>query len=141
MHTNKGTALAICPGTRVSFMRKILLVEDDPTLRKVYRMLLTAAQYQIATAANGLEALGKCKSDTFDLILLDLMMPVLDGVGFLSHFVDRNLALPAKIIVLSNLSSGQELARARTYGATKSLLKADLSPSQLLDVVRQELEA
>lgn len=122
-------------------MRKILLVEDDPTLREVYKLVLSAGSYSIVAAANGQEALAKCEAEKFDLILLDLMMPVLDGVGFLEAFVGKRRKLPTKIIVLSNLSSGKEIARAMSFGIKKSLLKADLSPRQLLEVVREELEA
>lgn len=122
-------------------MRKILLVEDDPTLREVYHLVLSTEPYDIVVANNGQEALAKVAKDTFDLILLDLMMPVLDGVGFLEKFVDGANAPPTKVIVLSNLSSGQELSRALNYGVQRSLLKADLSPRQLLATVRYELEA
>jgi CheY-like chemotaxis protein len=122
-------------------MRKILLVEDDPTLREVYNLVLSTEPYLITTAINGKDALEKCAETQYDLILLDLMMPVLDGVGFLEKYVGDEIAPPTKVIVLSNLSSGQELTKAMSYGVQKSVLKADLSPRQLLATVRYELEA
>ena len=122
-------------------MRKILLVEDDPTLREVYHLVRSTEPYEIIVASNGKEALDKCAQNKFDLILLDLMMPVLDGVGFLKEFVGERSAPPTKVIVLSNLSSGNELTQAMSYGVQKSVLKADLSPRQLLAAVRYELEA
>ena len=122
-------------------MRKILLVEDEPQLRDVYTIILSTGPYEISVAHNGKEALALCGETRFDLILLDLMMPVLDGVGFLKSYGDNTGNLPSKVIVLSNLSSGQELMDAISLGAHKSVLKASLSPSQLLSVVRYELEA
>lgn len=122
-------------------MRKLLLVEDDPSLREVYGLILSSQLYEFDVAVNGQDALEKCQNKTYDLILLDLMMPVLDGVGFLEKFTLGNGHLPTKVIVLSNLSAGQDLSRAIALGAYKSILKADLSPKQLLATVRYELES
>lgn len=121
-------------------MRKILLVEDEPTLRDAYGLILGTQPYQVDMASNGQEAIDICKNKQYDLILLDLMMPVIDGVGFLEQFGTSGI-LPSKVIVLSNLSSGSELAKAMALGAHKSILKADLSPRQLLTTIRYELEA
>lgn len=121
-------------------MRKVLVVEDDTTLREVYNMILSTGPYQVEVAINGKEALDKCASNLYDLILLDLMMPIVDGVGFLEKFSDGSKT-PSKVIILSNLSSGQELTQAMNLGAYKNVLKAELSPAQLLAMVRYELEA
>jgi len=120
-------------------MRKILLVEDEPSLREVYKVILSREPYELHIATDGQEALEKCKHYTYDLILLDLMMPVLDGLGFLEKYFKRSKR-PAKIIVLSNLSAGEELTKALNMGAYKNILKSDLSPRQLLATVRYELE-
>ena len=122
-------------------MRKLLVIEDDKTLREAYCMVLSTGPYEIDVACNGKEALDKCQGKVYDLILLDLMMPVLDGVGFLEQFALPHGKLPSKVIVLSNLSSGTDLAKAMKLGAYKSVLKADISPNQLLSRVRYELEA
>jgi CheY-like chemotaxis protein len=122
-------------------MRKLLLVEDDPSLREVYGLILSSQPYEFDIAVNGKDALEKCESKIYDLILLDLMMPVLDGVGFLEQFADGDGHLPSKVIVLSNLSAGQDLTKAISLGAYRSILKAELSPRQLLATVRYELES
>jgi two-component system chemotaxis response regulator CheY len=121
-------------------MRKILLVEDEDTLRDAYTMILLTQPYMVEVAKNGEEALELCKQQEFDLILLDLMMPRLDGVGFLQEFGEARPPR-TKIIVLSNLSAGEELERALRLGANKSILKANMSPRQLLAAVQYELEA
>jgi CheY-like chemotaxis protein len=121
-------------------MRKILVVEDEDVLRETYDMILSTEPYIIETAANGEEALAKCLKTSFDLILLDLMMPILDGVGFLNKLNEHSETLP-KIIILSNLSSGTELETALKLGAQNNILKASLTPKQLLTTVRYEVEA
>jgi len=120
-------------------MRKILLVEDEDLLREAYRAILASGSYEVYAATNGREALELCKQVAFDLVLLDLMMPVMDGISFLERRLGE-ACLPAKIIILSNLSSSTELARAMSLGACKSILKAELSPRQLLTVVHGEVE-
>jgi CheY-like chemotaxis protein len=120
-------------------MRKILLVEDDDVLRETYATILSTEPYLLDAAANGREALDKCNVTTYDLILLDLMMPVLDGVGFLEKFVPASPL--TRIIVLSNVSPGDLLDKAMKLGAHRNVLKADLSPKQLLALVRYEAES
>jgi CheY-like chemotaxis protein len=119
-------------------MRKILLVEDEDLLREAYRAILASGSYEVYAAANGREALELCKQIPFDLVLLDLMMPVMDGIGFLEQRLCE-ACLPTKVVILSNLSSSAELARALSLGASKSILKAELSPHQLLSMVRDEV--
>lgn len=120
-------------------MRKILIVEDEATLRDSYELILSSEPYEIQVASNGAQALELCKTNDYDLILLDLMMPVMDGTAFLEHYLEHKEDLP-KIIVLSNLSSGASLAKALKLGAIKNFIKADLSPKQLLTMVRGELQ-
>lgn len=119
-------------------MHRILLVEDEPSLREAYSLIIRSQPYELDTAINGAVALEKCATHKYDLILLDLMMPVIDGVGFLQKY--HHTANPCKVILLSNLSSGQELSLALGLGAHKALLKADLSPTELLQTIKAELE-
>lgn len=121
-------------------MGKILVVEDEDLLREAYRAIITSGAHDVSTAANGREAIALCRDIVFDLVLLDLMMPVMDGIGFLEQRLSAS-CLPAKVIILSNLSSGAELARAMSLGACRSVVKAELTPRQLLFLVRCEVEA
>jgi DNA-binding response OmpR family regulator len=120
-------------------MRKILIVEDEEILRESYKLILSTEPYEVHAASDGDQALKLCHDITFDLILLDLMMPRVDGVSFLEkykHFDNPS----AKIIILSNLSSGDSLAKALALGAHKNVVKAELSPRQLISLVRYELQ-
>lgn len=121
-------------------MRRILIVEDDDLLREMYELVLTAHPFLIDTAENGKAALELVGQNTYDLIILDLMMPVLDGVGFLRLY-SQNPSPSTRIVVLSNLSSGHELDQAMALGAHRNELKANVSPKQLVALIRYELEA
>ena len=121
-------------------MRKILLVEDEPILRETYQIILSTQPYETDYVENGKEALEKCKSKKYDLILLDIMMPVMNGIEFLKS-VENIHDLKSKIIIMSNLSSGKEIDEARDMGVQKHLLKSNISPSQLISEIRYHLEA
>ena len=121
-------------------MRKILIVEDEQIIRESYELILSSEPYDVHSASNGSQALKLCKAHDYDLILLDLMMPIMDGISFLEHYLDSKKALP-KIIILSNISSGDELTQALKLGAEKNFVKSDLSPKQLVSIVRLELQS
>ncbi len=121
-------------------MRKILIVEDEKLLREGYELMLSSEPYEVYSAANGAQALQLCKDKKFDLILLDIMMPIMDGVSFLEHY-SKDIAEPSKVIIFSNLSASNELSKALALGVRKNFLKSDLSPRQFLAMVRYELQA
>ncbi|HRJ05961.1 MAG TPA: response regulator [Candidatus Saccharibacteria bacterium] len=119
-------------------MHKILIVEDEDILREAYYATLSSQGYQCDVAENGKVALEKCQTTTYDLILLDLMMPVMSGVKFLEKFMP-NVPDGTEVVVLSNLSSGVELEQAMDLGVYRCLLKSDVSPKELVAAVRNEL--
>lgn len=123
-------------------MNKILLVEDDPTIREAFNVILSVGgDYQVTTAENGLTAIEFCEKNTYDLILLDIMMPVLDGVGFLKEYTSRYQDVTTKVIVMSNLSSGSELSIIQDYGVDRTILKSSLTPKELINVVSEALKS
>ena len=122
-------------------MRKILLVEDEPLLRETYEIILATQPYKSDVAENGEQALQMFNSQTYDLVLLDIMMPVMNGVQFLEELNKTNAAEKSKIVIMSNLSSGREFERARELGVDDFILKSDLSPKQLIARIRSYLKA
>jgi two-component system, OmpR family, response regulator MtrA len=119
-------------------MPKILIVEDEEVLRETYRIILGTQGYDIEVAPDGEVGLQLCRKQQFDLVLLDLMMPRIDGVGFLKAYQKEGLP-PMRIIILSNLSSGDELLKAKSLGAEQNFVKADMSPRQLIEMVSEQL--
>lgn len=122
-------------------MARILLVEDEKMLREAFTIMLRANNYEVDPAGNGQEALELWKKNTYNLVLLDLMMPVLDGVGFLREAKPRTSAPNTRIVTLSNLSSGEMLQAALTLGAHRHEIKANLAPKQVINLVREEIAA
>jgi CheY-like chemotaxis protein len=118
------------PATK--FDSKILIVEDEPQLRQAFLFLLMAAGYQASSAGNGKEALLQLKAFQPTIILLDLMMPVMNGIEFLEALKQLPEPKSYKIVILSNLSDRISKTDAARYGVEKILVKANLAPDELL---------
>ncbi len=114
---------------------KILLVEDDMFLRDIYHETLTSAGYDVATAADGKEALDKIKIGGWDLILLDVLLPIMTGVQIMDQ-VKTFLKKPAKhILFLTNSDETKEIDHV--LGFTDGyMLKSSFTPAQLVDKVK-----
>lgn len=122
-------------------MYKILLVEDEKILRDAYAIILgTQADYAIDIATNGEEALKFCKNNKYDLILLDLMMPVLDGAGFMEKASLLKKSPGTRVVIMSNLSSGEGLEKVLKLGAHRHAVKSDLAPTDVMAIIEEELK-
>jgi len=120
-------------------VKHVLMVEDEKMLSDSYCIVLRAAGFKVDLATNGLEALELCKKHAYDIILLDIMMPVLDGIGFLKRFSRLSLSRKPRIVILSNLSVGNEIEQALKLGAHKYIQKSELEPSKLVTTLWSEL--
>lgn len=119
--------------------KRILIIEDEKPLREAFCFLLEGEGFKVMTAENGKIGLERLDSFQPDLILLDMLMPVMDGMTFL-----KKAQLPTKhprtqTIMLSNLSDAITFDDAAIYGVTISVLKADLSPVELIDTAKKVL--
>jgi len=121
-------------------MAKILIVEDEKALNEAYEMILKRDKHAVATAFNGQEALAAFKRQPPDLMLLDLRMPVMDGVELLEKLKPAKNYPKTKIIVFSNYDDPDEIDKAFARGAHHYILKAWSSPSELVKVVRTTLK-
>jgi len=120
-------------------MKKILVIEDETVLRQAYKAILTQEGYQVEEAADGEEGLAKLGKVKPDIILLDIVMPKIDGLEFLNR---ANLAKDyphTQVLAFSNLSDQQKLMKMMALGATRHVLKASVSPKQLVDTVTEML--
>jgi two-component system, chemotaxis family, chemotaxis protein CheY len=114
---------------------RILVVEDGTLIRLYYRETLEAAGFEVAEAINGIEALEKILSERFDLVIVDINMPKMDGVSFLRALRSQEGpagALPA--LVISSESGEQDAAAARAAGANFYLVKPIAAPDLALHV-------
>jgi len=120
-------------------MAKILIVEDDKFLRELIARKLTAENYQISEAIDGEEGLKKIKEEKPDLVLLDLILPGIDGFEVLSRLKeDPSLAL-IPVIILSNLGQREDVERGMKLGAVDYLVKAHFTPNEIIEKVKQAL--
>ena len=125
--------------TRTNDTRSILVVEDEPELAEIYRILLVQAGYEVAVMHNGKDALKHTSEQTPDLILLDLRMPVMDGVEFLKKYELKKKHPKVKVVVFSNYDMQDEIDDAYRLGAEGYVLKAWASPRELLQIVKDSI--
>jgi two-component system OmpR family response regulator len=112
-------------------MAKILVIEDNAALNEAYQIILTSEGHRVTVAHHGQEGLDKLKRFSPDLILLDLLMPTLDGIGFLKQYRKLYPKSGTKIVVLTNLDQDKQITAALKLGAYKYIVKARTSPKQL----------
>lgn len=112
----------------------ILLVEDDATITRLYRVLLESRGYKVRVAADGLEGLDRVNERRPDLVLLDIMMPRMNGIAFLTALRSGSMRdLP--VVVLSNFMEKQLVDDALSLGAVEYMVKAQTRPEALMGAV------
>jgi two-component system response regulator (stage 0 sporulation protein F) len=116
---------------------QVLIVEDEQLLNEAYARVLAAANISLLRAYNGKEALDVLKADKPDIILLDLRMPVMDGIAFLKKLQPKDNLPDAKIIVFSNYDDQREIDEAFSLGAMHYMLKAWATPDELVKLIRE----
>ena len=122
-------------------MKHILLVEDDPFLVDIYTTKFKEAGFPIEVAIDGGQALKKIEEKKPDLILLDIVLPRLDGWEILAELRDKKITPGLKVVVLSNLGQKSEVDKAFALGATQYLIKAHYTPSEVVEKVKKVLES
>lgn len=116
-------------------MANVLVVEDNKTLNQAYKLILQKEGHEVRVAYNGKEGLELVKINEPSLILLDMLMPVMNGIEFLQKFKPTKHP-DTTIIILSNLNEDSEVQRALKLGAKKYILKASTSPQELIAHVK-----
>lgn len=118
-------------------MKKILIVEDHKGLREAYKMLLERNGYEVEVANDGQLGLDKATTQTYSLILLDMLMPNMGGIEFLKKF--QPLTHPeTKVVVFSNLDDVMLMKESLDLGAKRYLTKAIIEPEEMLSYVRED---
>lgn len=118
--------------------KKILIAEDEKPMAKALELKLTHEGYDAKAVFNGEEALAELEHGEFDLAILDLMMPKVDGFTVLAKLKEKGKTMP--IIVLSNLSQEEDEAKARALGATKFFVKSNTPLADIVQHVREVLQ-
>ena len=123
-----------------SSKKKILLVEDDPFLIDIYSTKLKDAGFEVLVSDEGEEAIGKVKDENPDLVLLDIVLPEIDGWEILRRIKSDEKFKNLKVIILSNLGQKEEVKKGMELGAVNYLIKAQYTPSQVVEEVKKALK-
>jgi two-component system, chemotaxis family, chemotaxis protein CheY len=118
---------------------KILIADDSSTLREYIRLPLLYAGHETCEAMDGLEALGICQNQAFDLIICDNEMPFLGGVGFVRQIKQEMSSFATPVLLLLDASFGDQASEARQVGI-KYFLTKPFSVQKLLDTVKEILD-
>jgi CheY-like chemotaxis protein len=119
-------------------LRKILLAEDEPDIAELFGLALTSAGFSVEIVNNGAEAIKKLKSFKPDLLLLDLVMPDIDGYEVLDS-IKSDKSFRGPIYVWSNLTQKSEIDKATKAGADGYIVKSNFTPAKLVEKVREIL--
>ncbi len=119
-------------------LQKILLAEDDLYIRDIYNVVLQKAGYTVEQAINGTEALAKTLSFKPDVLLLDIMMPDIDGLEVLRQLRsgDKYKKVKPRVIIVTNLAQDETAAEAKKLGAEGYVVKADIEPHDLVKMIQ-----
>lgn len=120
----------------------VLLVDDDPLIVRMYQRKLSQDGYEIDTAFNGEEALGKVKKRKPDVILLDVMMPKMNGVEVLKALKGDEETKLIPVIILTNLGDkSEDVENAKKLGALDYLVKSQITLKDLSERVKKAIES
>lgn len=119
--------------------KKILLVEDSKSLQQIYKTKLTYEQFHVLTADNGMEAIKILSQEKPDLILLDLMMPLMDGYKVLQVVKTDPRLAHIPVLVFSAKGQPEEVEKALNLGAADYIVKATTKPNEVVERIRKVL--
>lgn len=114
-------------------MAKILLIEDDKFLRELMARKLLTLNYDVSVAVDGEEGLQKIKEEKPDLVLLDLILPGINGFEVLEKAKSDPNTVAIPVIILSNLGQGDDIERGLKLGAKDFLVKAHFTPQEIVN--------
>ena len=115
----------------------ILVAEDETVYAEIYKIKLEKEGFRVITCSNGRELIALLEKETPDLIILDLVMPLLDGFETLKKIKSRAKTKDIPVIVLSNLSKDVDITQAKELGAADYYVKTNVSVHELAEAVKK----
>jgi len=120
--------------------KTILIIEDDKFLRELIAQKLLKENYEISEAVDGEEGIKKIREEKPDLILLDLILPGIDGFEVLSRMKSGEEISSIPVIILSNLGQKEDVERGLNLGAKDYLIKAHFTPGEIIEKIKKILK-
>ncbi|OGY94172.1 MAG: hypothetical protein A2406_01690 [Candidatus Komeilibacteria bacterium RIFOXYC1_FULL_37_11] len=118
---------------------KILLIEDEEMLANMYEVKFKNEGFDLEKALDGAEGLAKAKANVPDFILLDIIMPKMDGFSVLKALKDDPATKNVPVILLTNLGQEEDVEKGKELGAVGYLVKANITPSEVVAEVKKKL--
>lgn len=116
--------------------KKILVVEDEVSLQSLYKRILEADGYMVDTAGDGKTGFEKMVTNTYDLVLLDIMLPEMDGIQILEKLQQSGHTHNSNVVMLTSLGQDALVAKGLSLGIRGYLIKSDYTPDQLLKEIK-----
>ena len=120
-------------------MTKVAIIEDDEAISQMYRIKFEGEGYEVETAENGKLGLELCEEMRPDIILLDLMMPIMTGEEMLARMRKSTWGKKIKVIILTNRGEQEIPPEVKQLGVDAIILKAAMTPRQVAQMVQQHL--
>lgn len=120
--------------------KKILLIEDDPFLVDIYSTKLKESGLSVEVATDGQIGLRKLKEKKFDLLVLDIVLPHVDGWQILREIEKDKKLKDLIVFVFSNLGQREEIEKGLKMGVVKYFIKAHFTPNEIVDEIKKALE-
>ena len=122
-------------------MTKVAIIEDDQAISQMYRIKFESEGYQVETAENGKLGLELAENMKPDIILLDLMMPEMNGDEMLTKLRATSWGKNIKVIILTNMGEQEAPESLKQQNVRRFIVKAEMTPRQVAEMVKQELAA
>jgi DNA-binding response OmpR family regulator len=122
-------------------MAKIAIVEDDQAITQMYRLKFEAEGYEVETAGNGKLGLELIQQMKPDIILLDLMMPEMNGDEMLEKLRGTAWGKNIKVVILTNMGEQEAPDKIKQLNVRRFIVKAEMTPRQVAEMVKNELAA
>jgi DNA-binding response OmpR family regulator len=123
----------------VNNKKKILLIEDDQAISIMYKGKLESDGFSVLTAVNGADGLELAKKEGPDLIMLDIILPQLDGFSVLAELKKDSKTKGIPVIMLTNLGTDEDRAKGEKMGAVDYFVKANMTPAQISEKIKKYL--
>lgn len=120
-------------------MQKIAIIEDDQAISQMYRLKFESEGFEVETAGNGKLGFELAESMRPDIILLDLMMPEMNGDEMLEQLRATDWGKQTKVIILTNMGEQEAPERVKNLDVRRFIVKAEMTPRQVAEMVKAEL--
>lgn len=114
---------------------RVLLIEDEKEINQLYQDVLSSGGFDVTSAFDGENGFEMAQKGEWDILLLDIMLPGKDGLSILNDIHSEGLTKSKKVVILSNIENNEVMKQSESQGAVKYLIKSELTPGQLLEIV------